>query len=838
MQVFCVKAVLLLIPLLQRIGAWDPELRAGAGVAFTPVDEVNVAASDWEHSIMIPMLNITQFNLTIPPVACYKGDYDCRRITQIITLLHRRKSRAEKRMENLLGMIKNLLPREIPSRKNKGRSSRAPLAFIGDLSNILFGTATTKQLAAVEEHMTRYEERQELDQHAISTLQDRLSSFADIADNRMKVAMQLMARNHEYLTRVKDILIELETNETALSAKFQTLAFVVRYSVIYGDVISSVESYLLAWLRSTNVLLSNKLPLELMPVSQLRLVLAKVSSDLKKTYPSFELSHKGPAYYYSTARTFSLRTRKYLVIHIQLPIQARNTHFKLYNVLSFGLPVNATAKMYTKITNLPRFFGISDDRHSYIVIDDMAYSTCQGQLLSSCVKGLPIFDKSQASCISALFYDDSYSIIEQCDVLYSSKSPGNNIVNLGGNKFLVSSKEDDDTWMSQCGGEPPVRVEPCSFCVITLKCNCGLTTRHFTVSPILSNCETTMDRVTRLYPANIPAALLLGREKDVEALSTDRLYSKIPQVKLPNLDRMDHEWEEVITSEDTYSSDFKKLAKAVKADKKLYSSRADYLRSKMTSMPFKYVEIGSYVIYPVVTVSVLLTVCLYVKYRRLAAVVTALQLVNRANAAGLNVVHDQLALDLSRTTEIIEREVTFEIVMEWMVTGVIIYLAVRYLLCDSWYLFGRRIVRTNMAAWSAPRLSAEILVEIYQDSGSSLILHLGMVAPSFWEEVKAVTELGVVKVTGYGPMAVITVQYKEGLTCSKFLINRVLACKLFNNVLSQLCQNQGQLRTEFWLVHNTSCQKLPSSQIPPTNLCQTRPEHGEFSRCYPSLDCG
>jgi len=269
-----------------------------------------------------------------------------------------------------------------------------------------------------------------------------------------------------------------------------------------------------------------------------------------------------------------------------------------------------------------------------------------GSRLQTCSLGLPVFDRAKASCASALFFDQPTLIVELCDIAYSIKPEKNRVRYMGDNLFLISST--DKNWVSQCGRDPPVTVKSCSFCLISLRCNCGLVTGDFTINPVLTGCANQKGQITHLYPINVAAIMLLGRESEVDSLSTSNVYSEVPKIDFPELKMFEKEWENVIQSDSTYQADFKKLAEAIISDETVYKTKADYIRARMNTDSTKYVTFGSYVAYPLFVVSVVLMVGLYLRYRRLASLVAAIQLsLHAVDAAGLNVIDHHMDIDLS-----------------------------------------------------------------------------------------------------------------------------------------------------------------------------------------------
>jgi len=141
-----------------------------------------------------------------------------------------------------------------------------------------------------------------------------------------------------------------------------------------------------------------------------------------------------------------------------------------------------------------------------------------------------------------------------------------------------------------------------------------------------------------------------------------------------------------------------------------------------------------------------------------------------------------------------------------MVNGLIIYLAVRYLLYDGWQLFGQRLFRFNMAVWSAPRRVAEVIVEIPMGDNPSIVLHLGTIAPHLWSELNAAANIAQLTVNKYGCLLQITLEYNPALSSAHYLVDRIYMIDCCNRRARQLAGMD--IDGHFYLIHGNCCVRL------------------------------
>ena len=224
-----------------------------------------------------------------------------------------------------------------------------------------------------------------------------------------------------------------------------------------------------------------------------------------------------------------------------------------------------------------------------------------------------------------------------------------------------------------------------------------------------------------------------------------------------------------------------------------------------------------YYVVVIVGIAIVLLLILACRYRKLAALISLLQAsthVTQTQGRGLEVVSEQLAFNFSRVAEGFEQEVQCRYYIEWTVVVVIFYIAIRYILFDSYQLFGRRICRTSFLVLPRPKLVDEILLEISNNTGASIILSLGSVPPTMWAVMRSTVTVGTVYISSRWSLVTIYIQYDETKPFVGLLTERFYAIEFLNSQLQSIVASEMQ--SAFYMVHGTVCKLLshsPGSQV-------------------------
>ncbi len=99
-----------------------------------------------------------------------------------------------------IATIKELIP-DLATRAGS-RKSRASLPFTGNLSHTLFGTATSKEVETLREHINTIVRQTNVISHSFSNHAGKMESYMTAVDERMTNIMSSVQANHRELNEV------------------------------------------------------------------------------------------------------------------------------------------------------------------------------------------------------------------------------------------------------------------------------------------------------------------------------------------------------------------------------------------------------------------------------------------------------------------------------------------------------------------------------------------------------------------------------------------------------------------------------------------------------------
>jgi hypothetical protein len=419
-----------------------------------------------------------------------------------------------------------------------------------------------------------------------------ISSFMKVTGARLKNAMAAVDNNHNLITTLSGNLKAAIHSLTSTQLKLaelvdfqqkciQTLATAVQCILSYQEHLRVIEHEAVAWLQAVYQLLEGRLPLPLVPFSQLQKVLQQTALTLAAEFPEFSMVHPVAAYYYSSSyhHVQFTKSEKYLYIGIAIPLKSLSS---VFSTISLPVATNGTSFNTTQIVNAAPFFGVSRDGDYYVEFDDSFYSTCKGTgHIKHCPRVQSMRHVSIPSCTSGLYFDSYQHIMTYCQIIYKEQSLFYGAVDLGNAHYLISGS--DVSWSLDCIGKPSRPIRSCVYCVISIPCSCKLSTSHFYVPAKLTGCLTNQTSVTYVHPVNLHilhGIFPSGTLADITGQSTTQ---KMTKVILPNLTVTQDLWSSVAAKDKEDALDFKTIAHHLKKDSKLFASKSDALLDTFSS---------------------------------------------------------------------------------------------------------------------------------------------------------------------------------------------------------------------------------------------------------------
>ena len=251
------------------------------------------------------------------------------------------------------------------------------------------------------------------------------------------------------------------------------------------------------------------LPMELVPTEEVQKMLKSVRMMLLQIPGNSYIAVDHVKFYYGI-QTASYAYNDQLVIMVKISLTSNGATFQNYDVHSVKLPIDSMEdggnQQYTKVSgNLP-YFAISTDGLHYLAMTQYDLDQCQG------MKGFPKICnpikvmnavKTKPSCTLSLYTGNATMMAKYCDIQYFEQDePDAQIYHITQGQVLITSNEGQ--FDMHCPSvTPPISIDACRLCIITLPCGCYIKSKSSVVPPLLDGCSKTTSSTKVKFPINL-----------------------------------------------------------------------------------------------------------------------------------------------------------------------------------------------------------------------------------------------------------------------------------------------------------------------------------------------
>ena len=273
-------------------------------------------------------------------------------------------------------------------------------------------------------------------------------------------------------------------------------------------------------------LVKGKLSPMILPPELLQTTINDIQKLLNSKYPEFYVAHTQVDQIYKSDKFLYARQNNSLFITIKLPISAHKHNLKLYDIMSFPVPINSTSTQATQLLDLPNHFVISADQQFYTMLTNTELNKCSGDSSTHCFFNKASIPITTESCILALFTNSKEKVHALCDFRFLHDAIKPSIHELGVSSVVVYRSP---ILSMECAKQHKM-VKGCDYCIFALPCRCSLITEKFFFPPRLTSCHTQTNNITKLHPSqlnhakamptNVPSFIYKQPAKPVETPET------------------------------------------------------------------------------------------------------------------------------------------------------------------------------------------------------------------------------------------------------------------------------------------------------------------------------
>ncbi|VDI64062.1 Hypothetical predicted protein [Mytilus galloprovincialis] len=463
----------------------------------------------------------------------------------------------------------------------ESRLKRGLFDFIGSISKSLFGTATTKDVNRLAKHVNILIRRNNEFAKDITHHDKLLSSYMSKTNKRFDNIILGIKNNYEGIQNI--------TKETAkFISQFEKLSIKLsKFLLKQMNETAEINKYLEELKIAVHELVKGKLSPFLISPQNLKHTIQHIQSILNDKFKGFYLNNVNPSYYYSQSNILYTRHHKHLFISIKFPISTFVNPLTLYKINSYPVPINTTSNHATQLVDLPQYLVITSDNRQYAELSDDFIKTCSGIDTLYCTQTFPLLSSVSPSCSFALLFNDKETVHSNCNFRFLT------------NIIQPAVKEITDTNS------------------IFIPAKIGL-------------CDNNTNTVTIVHPVNLALIQHFFSSETYNSILGDTIFTEPADITLPNLHFFNHTFNSVIAQDNNLHLSLKRIAKAAKADRKIFTSLSEPLLDGEIDIDDSWPNTNEMISLISLVLSILLTIACIILFNKVRALTTALILLQKA----------------------------------------------------------------------------------------------------------------------------------------------------------------------------------------------------------------
>jgi hypothetical protein len=279
----------------------------------------------------------------------------CAPYVEVLSTINQRRSTVINMVANKITTLRRLIPAKInpynlvASTDNTTRHRRS--SFLGDWVSSLLGLPSQDEIDDLDTKLTNIiQSEQYLNDHTVQ-LGKHLAALTNLTDARFQQVNQAMQADHKLLKVMFKRQNLINGNVTRLYVEISAILSLIRNMASSQAAETQMIQYVNSWVTGVQTLLNGRLPVELIPLEQVKNMIQTVSV-LQREHPSFALAHSDVAYYYVQSDIMFAQYRRFLYINVKIPIKSLESSFRLDRSYVVPTPMNSTLDNSTKLENL------------------------------------------------------------------------------------------------------------------------------------------------------------------------------------------------------------------------------------------------------------------------------------------------------------------------------------------------------------------------------------------------------------------------------------------------------------------------------------------------------
>ena len=282
---------------------------------------------------------------------------------------------------------------------------------------------------------------------------------------------------------------------------------------------------------------------------------------------------------------------------------------------------------------MPPFIAFSNDQHYYTYFDSFPGSV-HSNFIDASVISVPLFPMAQTSCLTALFFEHRQAVKDLCPYKVKVNSISTSIQYVENSRYLIANTT--ELFLSCPNGRK--RQAGCQFCVMTIPCQCDVTTVNTYFPPRLNDCYE--DEVSALHPVNLAVLMHLKELSQLNHIPASAAYAEVPNSLMLNVKLFSHNFTKFVAEDSNKVLSLGKVVNSVKEGKYVFRSLAEPILDQLldNDKDFDYFSWNAIVMYVDSGVLIIVCICIFyilIRMNRLNAHYVALASVGKVRSLQL-----------------------------------------------------------------------------------------------------------------------------------------------------------------------------------------------------------
>ncbi|CAC5416622.1 unnamed protein product [Mytilus coruscus] len=298
----------------------------------------------------------------------------------------------------------------------------------------------------------------------------------------------------------------------------------------------------------------------------------------------------------------------------------------LYKINSYPVPINTSSNHATQLLDLPQYLVITSDNRQYAELSDEFVKTCSGIDTLYCTQTFPLLSSVSPSCSFALLFNDKESVHSNCNFRFLTNIIQPAVKEITDTSLLIYKTK---TLAFDCPSGHKIE-KGCSFCIIHVPCLCSVKTDSLFIPAKIGLCNNNTNTVTIVHPVNLALIQHFFSSETYNSILGDTTFTDPADITLPNLHFYNHTFNSVIAQDNNLHLSLKRIAKAAKADSKIFTSLSEPLLDGEIDIDDSWPYTNEMISLISLVLSILLTIACIVLFNKVRALTTTLILLQKA----------------------------------------------------------------------------------------------------------------------------------------------------------------------------------------------------------------